>query len=189
MPTRVAPLSPDAIEELRASFGAIFADGQCYAFATALHLGTGWPLVGLMDGEVIRHAGVRGENGLIYDVRSAFTDEDFGRDYLSPPYVIRDLSEADLWDTYPIDDEAISQSRRLAEVLYPALPWQDSLEARMFAFGSALEKLSRKHRIWVRAAYPTARPHLSLGDGEETGYELFYTADGHGLTFDRSYDT
>ncbi len=189
MPTRVVRLPPDAIKELRGSFGAIFADGQCYAFAAALHLGTGWPLVGLMDGEVIRHTGVRGKDGLIYDVRGAFTDADFGRDYLSPPYVIRNISVGDLRRRKPIEVTALRRARRLAEVLYPALPWQNSLEARMLAFASALEELSREHDIWVRGAHPMARPHLSHGDGKETGYELFYTADGHGFIFERSYDT
>ncbi len=189
MPTKVVPLSPAAIAELRSSFGAIFADGHCYAFALAMHEGIGWPLVGLMNGKEIRHAGVRGEDGLIYDVRGAFTDADFGRDYLSPPHIICDLSEAYLREMYPIHDHAINQARRLAEVLYPTLPWRDSLEARMLTFASELETLSHKHGIWIRSAYPTARPHLSLGDGEETGYELHRTADGHGFICDRSYDT
>jgi hypothetical protein len=188
MSTRVVPLSPDAIAELRASFGGIFADGQCYAFAIALYLGTGLPLVGLMEGKEIRHAGVRGEDGLIYDVRGAFMDADFGRDYLHPPYIICDISMTDLRRRKPIEDGALHRARRLAEALYPTLPWQNSLETQMLAFASELETLSRKHGIWIRSAYPTARPHLSLGDGEETGYRLFYTADGHGLTFDRSYD-
>lgn len=189
MPTRVVPLSPDAIAELRAFFGAIFADGQCYAFALAMHEGTGWPLVGLMEGEVIRHAGVRAQDGLIYDVRGAYSKIDFSCDYLFPPHIIRDLTEADLRGAKPIDDMSIRRARRLAEALYPTLPWRDSLEERMLAFASALETLSREHDVWIRGTYPTGRPHLSFGDGEETGYELHRTADGHGFIFDRSYNT
>lgn len=47
---------PEDVETLHALCLSTYLDGECYAFATALHEGLGWPIIGLMHNGEIRHA-------------------------------------------------------------------------------------------------------------------------------------
>jgi hypothetical protein len=187
MATFVEKLKEKDRTSLIGMFGSIFLDGECYAFAIALHQGLGCPLIGLMEGDVIRHAGVRCPNGGIRDVRGELTEDNFGDHFLSAPHLIRDISIDELYLTRPIDEISIMRARRLAEAAWPDLPWIQSLAKNMKAFTDELEKLSRKHGIWIRSCVPASPPHLSYGDDAESGYELLPALDGGGFTINRSY--
>jgi hypothetical protein len=106
---------------------------------------------------------------------------------LRPPFEIRDVEEYELFDTRPISDRSICIARTLAEFVWPELPWPESLAARVKAFADDLEKLSRRHRIWIRGPVPTQRPVLADGDGDEGGYRVVPTADGTTHTIDRYF--
>ena len=52
-----------------------YLDGECYAFAVALHQGLGWPIIGLMQEHgIIRHAVVQAPDNQYLDARG-FVEE------------------------------------------------------------------------------------------------------------------
>lgn len=188
MPTTVGELTSEDRNILLGIMESNFLDGECYAFAIALHQGLGYPLVGLMEDDVIRHAGVQCPNGMIWDIRGEISEVDFGSHFLSEPFIIQKISTEDLYRTRPIDQIWIKRARSLAEAVWPELPWVQSLAQDMKAFADDLEQISRKHGIWIRSCVPASPPHLSYGDTEEVGYKLSPTVDGIGFTIDRSYE-
>ncbi|HEY0947996.1 MAG TPA: hypothetical protein VGE53_00690 [Candidatus Paceibacterota bacterium] len=187
MPTVIHTLDEDRgdMEFLTFRFQLPYLEGECYAFAIALNQGLGWPLVGLMKGDEIWHAGVRAPNGKIYDARGPLTEEAFGGHFMPPPHVIREVTEAELRATRPIADFSVQQARQFAEVNWPALPWQESLASRIEAFASDLEVLSRKHGFWIDGPVPASLPLIIPGEGDEGGYELRLTVDGMKYTINR----
>jgi hypothetical protein len=167
----VNSLSEDERTELRHSFGSIYIDGECYAFALALNRGLNWPLIGLISENTVRHAGVRAPNGQILDVRGFQDEERFAWHYTLPPYVIEFIDEAQLRAIRPIDETIIRRARNLAETLFPDLPWLTSTAERLRAFAKELEILSRKHGVWIYGNTPSTHPLLSLDD-DNVHYEL-----------------
>ena len=168
---------------------ATYLHGGCYYFALALHEGLGWPLVGLMKNGRIDHAAVRSPSGKFCDVRGFTSENKFGKPFgYTPPHDIRDITSQNLMRSEElgiIRDQNVQRARQVAEALWPKLPWKDSLAARVAAFAEGLEALSRRHKLWVRSAIPTARPLIAKGEDDEAGYELHPTVDGITFTIDR----
>ena len=190
MTTIVKPLENIARDPLHQMCLNMFLDGECYAFAIALHQGLGWPIIGLMEGNVIRHALIKQRDAL-RDARGTMVKEEallgapFGH---KPPYDLQLITVADLTERRPVAEMSIKLARRLAESIWPELPWKDSAESRATAFIDELEALSRKHGIWIRSPYATTRPLLAPSDNkDEGGYVLTFTNDGVAFTFDRYF--
>jgi hypothetical protein len=170
---------------------AMFLHGLSYEFAIALHQGLGWPMVGLMENCVVSHAAVR-MDGLVRDARGIF-DFDvpeerkaFGKPFsYELPYILSPITIEDLRAFRPMKSTFIHRARIIAEVLWPQLPWEDSYISKVRAFGEALEDVSRRHGIWLRAPFPIAAPLLSLQVGDEGGYEFNLTEDGSALSMNR----
>lgn len=187
MPTIIHKLEEheEEYEMLHDMNKAIFFDGECYAFAIALHQGLGWPIVGLVLGKVIRHAGVQSPDGTLRDVRGSLTEEEFGNYFSSPPFDIQELRVDELRAVRPIHDRTIEKARQWAEVLWPDLPWLHSHTSKVLAFADELEALCRKHGFWIRSPVPASPPILYDAYGEEGGFELHNTIDGVAYTIDR----
>lgn len=187
MPTILHKLeqNPEDHEMLHDMYRGVFLEGECYAFAMALNQGLAWPMIGLMKGDVIWHAGVRAPDGRIHDVRGFLTEEEFGGHFLSPPFNIREIVSDELYATRPIHDYTIKKARQLAEVLWPDLPWIESNVSKVKAFADELETLCRKHQLWICGSVPADPPRLFTGCGDEGGYEIHPTIDGLAHTITR----
>ncbi len=194
-PSLVQP-GDDNLGFVRSLLMARCLDGECYELAIALHRGTGLPMVGLWSATesgddgipgTWRHAAVRLPDGRLLDARGPVARESFGQPYGEPePWDIREIGEADLRAVRPVGDYALASLARLAQAAWPDLPWRgDAFQNRTAAFLVALEALSREHGVWIRAPYPSARPFLALGEGDEAGYRGTVTDDGLGVVFDR----
>lgn len=175
MPLQYNHLSRQSRRVLRRAICPEYLNGECYAFAIALHRGLGWPIVGIMHGDVPCHAGVRSPEGMIYDVRGPVSDEKFAEDIngLSRPFEIREITTEALLAQRPVSDGSIMCAARMAQVFWPNLGWKEDTQiSRTRAFVEELERISRKHGVWIRAPYPTAKPVLTVGYGDEKGYSL-----------------
>lgn len=188
MPTQLHTLAQDSEDwdNLHRMYRTTpFLQGLCYEFAIALHEGLGWPMVGLMKGETIWHAGVRMPDGRLHDVRGALTEEEFGSYFLSSPFVIRPVTIEEMRATRPLEPYSMKRARQLAEILWPTLPWIETEAARVKAFVDELETLSRKHGFWITASVPAQPPRLFTGCGDEGGYRVCPTVDGLAHTITR----
>lgn len=170
-------LETELRETLQAILISLCLDGECYAFAIAMHRCLGWPMIGLMQGELIRHAGVIDPDGNIWDSRGKISKEEFGEPFgIKFPYETRLITEEKLKSVAPMlsnRDHFIESLSKQAQMAWPQLPWkQDTLIVRVRAFAEELEALSRKHGLWIYGNLPTALPAISEGDGEEKGYKL-----------------
>lgn len=194
MPTKIHALKedPETWDCLRDRAVAIHLDGECYAFARALHQGLGWPLIGLMQGDVIRHALVREPSGLLRDVCGTTTAEERCRTFGLPlPAITREVQEHELVREGEPSEYILHVTRRArttAELLFPELPWCESQEMRVTAFADALEKLSREHGMWIRPMVPGGVVMLSEQIDIEKGYALKPTYDGVTFTIDRYFE-
>lgn len=171
----------ETVQRFRDLCEGMFLKGECYAFAIALHQGLGWPIVGLIDSDnAVRHALVRKPRSrLLYDARGPVTSRRVGAIFkLTSPYKLLPIEEQGLRDIRPIGEESIARARQMAEVLWPVLPWKNSLQARAQVFATELEILSRKHGLWIRATNPTQAPILTPEWGGEAGYILRVRDDG-----------
>jgi hypothetical protein len=159
---------------------AMCLDGHCYAFAIALNRGTGWPMFGLMKDNVVRHAVVRDPIGVFHDARGEVIEKELGRPFgLKDPYVLKSVSEEELFSIKQISEYTIESASKKAQILWPELPWKsETLKNRIFAFSKELEAISRKHGLWLRAFLPTTPPVIAEDFGKELGYELGLTIDG-----------
>ncbi len=162
-----------------------YLEGECYAFAIALHRAFGWSMVGLMQGKVIRHALVRQPDGIYRDARGEVEQAEIGEPFgVREPYVFRVVSESDLKSVRPVYEHVIATATTLGEIVWPDLPW-NGMAKKAVAFADELEALSRKHGIWIRAAVPAARPVLSEQFGEEAGYTVSPSVNGGGFFLER----
>jgi hypothetical protein len=196
-PFALEGIDRESREILHGILAAMCLDGQCYELAIALHRGTGLPMFGLWSDECCgddgvpgtwRHAAVMLPDGGFVDARGRVTARDLGAPFGPQHLAVRRISEADLTAVRPVREERIRTVAKLAQALWPDLPWKDtSFQGRMAAFLAGLEELSRKHRIWVRSPYPAARPMLAEGDGDEAGYAGGLTGDGMAVCFDRTF--
>lgn len=168
----------------------MYVAGECYEFAIALHRGLGWPMFGLMLNNQIFHAGVTDPDGNLYDARGLIPMENLGEPFdLRSPFVLREISEEEIArDDKTMSEFSIARARRLAEAIWPKLPWKNSLVSQVHAFTAELVALSRKHGIWIRSQTPGSQPILAFSDdGDETGYKVEPTFDRLSFTIDRSF--
>ena len=92
---------------------ARYLNGECYAFAIAMHRATGFPMVGLV-GELqkkttVIHAAVLNPEGKFFDARGVVSEEEFGKPFgYKPPYRLKQVSEPDLRDIRPVDEHEIN---------------------------------------------------------------------------------
>ena len=171
---------------------SMYLDGKCYAFATALHQGLGWPIIGLIIAKgVIRHVGVQGPDGELYDARGFVPKGKFEEPFGFPcPYDLRPVTINDLrraGESCEERERSVRMARKMAETLWPELPWKESLAGRVSAFASELEELSRKHGLWIRSPVPAAAPLIAVDDEDAEGYILRPTVEGIAFTIDRYY--
>jgi len=155
-------------------------DGECYTLAIVLSRGLGLPMVGLMQGDVIRHAVIRNPDGTFWDARGAVNEEELGKPFgISPPYDLKSITEEDLFAVKPITQITIDFILGAAQAIWPSLPWRvQSLKDKVISFASELEALSRKHGFWIYGSTPTMLPAIAQGQGDEVGYQLSTTIDG-----------
>jgi len=185
----VKPLEKNAAVFLHDLCQSIFLDGECYAFAIALHRYTGLPLVGLIDQDTIRHAAVRcPEDGMLFDARGKVSEEEFREPFSKSPCCMLDsIEEKDLTEIRPVHETTIERAALTAGMLWPDLPWnKTSFLSRVRAFAKDLEEISCKHGIWIRAIVPGSPPILTQAFGDEGGYDVRPTLDGQAFTIDRS---
>ena len=155
-------------------------DGECYAFAIAMHRYIGWSMIGLMENGEIRHAVVVDDNGQFWDARGKVDTDELGCPFdISPPYDLKPIEEKDLFAVSPISEMEICLISKIAQAIWPELPWkQDALKSRVISFVEELEELSRKHGFWIYGNLPVSLPIIAEGVGDESGYEIGNTVDG-----------
>jgi hypothetical protein len=188
MPILSVPLSPQEREYLQDLSLSMHLDGHCYEFAVALSQLTGWPIVALRTPEHnVRHAAVRDPEGNLYDARGKVDAGAFGKPFnVSGALDLREVTLEDLCAVRPVFDRGIARATQIAETLFPELVRIPSERAqRTRAFMEELEALSRKHKIWIRAPYPTTKPCLAQGEDDEAGYLLTPSTDGNTFFIDR----
>lgn len=180
-------LDTEARASLQEMCGGMFLDGECYAFAIAFHRLTGWQMVGLMMGNLIRHAAVRNPSGVLFDARGPVSEEKFGKLFgARPPYDLQEIEEKDLLDTRPIMEMNIRRASKWIESLWPDLPFVSGDRLRVRKFAEELEALSRKHGFWILGPYPATPPLLAEGPDEgEGGYVIRMTDEGNMFTINR----
>jgi len=186
----IGNLNPQADRMLKEWCMSVYLHGECYAFAIALHRELGWPIVGLMHEGTVRHAMVqRPKDGRLFDARGSVPEGKVGKPFeISPPYNLAQVEERDLQAIQPVQEASIQWAVQVAEKLWPALPWRDSLRERMRNFAEELETLSHKHGLWIRGSMPAQPPLLVPGNGDESGYALCPLADGSTYTIGRTFD-
>jgi hypothetical protein len=146
-------------------------------------------MTGLLGHGTVVHAGVRSPKGRFYDVRGCVREVDIGEPFGIPEVrcTFKPVTEEDLQIIQPIHEHAIAMARKLAEALFPELPWESTQETKILRFLEELEDVSRRHGLWVRSPYPAARPVLEpTGEGEH--YVAQRTADGFGFIFERKLE-
>ena len=186
MVTKILPLEEGVRKDLHGTCMAYFLDGQCYAFAIALSRQTGWPIFGLMQGHIVRHAVVRRDINLYMDARGVMTEEEIGDPFDIAAFCeLKEVTEEWLLRTHNVCEVSIARAKRYVEVLWPDVPLQDTLRARAVAFTNDLEALCRKHGLWLREI--DAASPLVLGEefGGEAGYSLGPMCDGLQFTIRR----
>jgi hypothetical protein len=189
MPTWLKSLAKADLQRICDGIRAVHLDGECYALAIALHRGLGWPMLGLMHENVIRHAVVSRPKSGFWDARGHISERRLGEPFgLQPPYTLRDITEDDLRQQRPVHELGISRASKMAAIVWPHLPWKEgTLQKRVLAFLDDLEAVSRKHNLWVRGPVPTCLPIIAEGDNDEGGYVMTPTDDGLGYVFDRYF--
>ena len=164
---------------------SIYLDGQCYEFAMALHRGLGWPMVGLIENDVIRHALVASSERLFWDALGCVTKKKVGEPFNIRIPTLKPIDENKLRKVRPILDNDIEIASLFAEALWPNLPWQkNTFRRRTMDFLKELTSLCRRHKIWIRAPFPAAQIVLGNYYGNEKGFIASPTMDGQ-YFFDR----
>lgn len=179
----------EVFEFVRGLCKSIFLDGECYAFAVALHRGLGWPILGLMCNNEIRHAFLHPVNvssDVFFDARGYVSEEKLGKPFGADlPYELRQIDEKNLYDIRPILESSINKARQFAEIIWSTLPWKGGTRAnKILAFSKELEALSRKYSLWIRGTFPGTPPLLAEGCGDES-YSLKIMPDGLTYSFNR----
>lgn len=191
MPTVLHTLKdadPEAWESLQEMHSG-FLHGECYAFAIALHRGLGFDLIGLIDNDgVIQHAMVADPDGVLRDIRGRVSKEE-----ATAPFsvaTIRTIEEEALYRTRGIiHDRTIAAARKVAETLWPELPWESTAVQKVKEFTDELEALCRKHGLLVWGAIPAQPPLISPLDEELfQGYSVTPTIHGTTFILKRTYE-
>lgn len=184
-------LEGEARKSLASMCEAMFLDGECYAFAIALHRGLERPMIGLMQDGIIRHVLIHLGADMLADCRGQISslDKELGKPFgiMLKEYRFQKVTEADLFRQHPIGDLSIRRAMLFAEALWPDLPWIDGLKNRALAFAKDLEVLSRKHKMWIRDVMPTCPPMLAEGMDDEGGYMVKPSDDGSAYAITRFF--
>ncbi len=181
MATKFEKLPGAEWRDLRNRCAVTFLHGPCYEFALALSRGLDWPIVGLMTGSILTgsgvptHAFVRDPSGKLRDARGIpFSGKStrMGRPFeVSPPYILKNLTEDDLRKVREISEIMIHRASLFAQTLWPELPWKTRcFRPRMAAFVNDLEVLCRKHGVWIREFGPNSPTIVDEIDGNEGGF-------------------
>lgn len=185
----VKGLDPDMARALQDICEGVFLDGECYAFAIMLHRELGWPMIGLMDDNVIRHVVTQTPAGTWFDARGPVKETELGQPFgLSRPYNLRAVEEKDLRVIRPVHEASIARARDITERLGPDLPWKNASMERAKAFAREFEDLCKKHGIWLRSSVPDQPPLLVIAQGDETGFALTLYVNGAICSIDRTLD-
>ena len=179
----------EIMEFMRDVCKSMFLDGECYAFAIALHRDLDWPIFGLMRDNKIRHAFLRPANvhgDIFFDARGYVAKEKLCKPFgIEQPCELRQIEEKDLYFNRPILSNSIDKARQFAEIIWPDLPWKEGTRAdKILTFAKELEALSKKHNLWIRASFLGTPPLLSEGCGDES-YSLKIMADWFTYSIDR----
>ena len=190
MPTVVETLSEETRENLHLGYRGVYLDGECYEFAAALSQLTGWQIVALKTPDHdFRHALVRDPEGGLWDVRGFLTDDEVGGPFsVAGPYDLREVALEDLRKVRPVLDQSIRRAKYCIELIWPDLPFVETARiVRYTAFMNELEKLSRRHGVWLRAPVPAKHqwPALAEEDGDEAGYTMAPVESGNTYIIDR----
>lgn len=165
----------------------IFLEGECYAFAIMLNRELGWPIMGLMDKNIVRHAIAQSPDGTWFDARGSLAEMELGKPFgISRPYNLRAVEENDLRAIRPVGEPSIAKARDIAERLWPHFPWKNASMQKARAFAEELENLCKKHGVWLRSSSPGQAPILVIADGDETGFALSPSASGAICSIDRT---
>jgi hypothetical protein len=180
------PVDDCAKEILANMCRSIYLEGECYAFAIAVHRGTDLPIYGLMENSIVLHAVVLLPDDRYLDARGPVNARSVGDPFnLRQPVNIVPVDEARLFAQRHIGDISIRRAGFFAEALWPELPWKNPLCKRVAAFVKDLDRISRKHKFFIRAPVPGARPVLAPAEGNEQ-YELQLTDCGTTYLIDRA---
>ncbi|HZS42701.1 MAG TPA: hypothetical protein VFA52_00565 [Candidatus Paceibacterota bacterium] len=179
MSIQFQPLTGREKERTHQRILTAYLDGACYIFAIALHRALGWPIVGLMVNEVIRHALLQPEGAVSYfDARGWVSGSEIGTPFNIQEPVLRKIKEEDLLRLPKLTENELlefnlASATEIAELAWPELCWpENSFLNRAKKFAEELEELSRKHKIWLHTPYETAKPILRDDCDKESGYNL-----------------
>ncbi len=163
MTTQFLDFDQEAREQLLATYKGFYLHGWCYSFAAGLHSLTGWTMIGLMEEDVILHAGVKDQKGQIRDIRGIVSESDFGQPYgKRPPYILREVTLEDFRAVKPVTDHEIATAIRCAELMWPDLPRTETcLRTRVERFTNDLERISRQHGFWIAGPTQIPDPYCS----------------------------
>ena len=160
--------------------------GDCYDFAIAMHRNLDWSLIGLIDESKIIHVGVKTPKGEIWDGRGKVSEEEFGGHFISPPFIIQEVTEEELLATGGVREHNVELILRRAQLAWPDLLWKsETIQKRMADFADELEEISRKHKLWIGGMTPTSLPIVFEGFNDETGYAIKPNTDGNAFTINR----
>jgi hypothetical protein len=156
-----------------------YLHGFCYVFAIAAKRLIGWPMVGIMDGGLIWHAGLRNPDGMFFDARGLINEKSFGAPFgFKLPYDLKEITEEDLLRHEKVNEHFVARAGSIIELRWPELVTSEtSLRKRMKAFVDDLENLCHRHKMWLPAPHFAATPRIRQGDGTEAGYRLAPTPD------------
>jgi hypothetical protein len=188
MHVRFEKIEGEEREFLQQTLLGSWLKGECYALAVALNQGLDWPIVGLMNGKEPYHAAVLSPLGFFWDARGKTTKEEFLGPFseIGPPCKIELMHSRELFKQRPISEDSIRTASNLAQAIWPELPWRpETLTVRMKKFTEALTNVCRKHKIWLRAPYPTTPPIAYDAYGDEKGYSFKYSGTGQEFFIDR----
>jgi len=180
MTIKIERLNPENREELRLLVKGRCLEKDCYAFAIALSRGLNWSIIGLIKGDVIYHAVLFGSDGMYWDARGPVTEDELGKPFgILPPYNLRPITEKELIATKPVSEIDIDSISRKAQAVWPELPWEkNTLKLRVLAFTADLERISRKHGLWIYGSTLGFLPAIAEGEGDEAGYRAKTNLDG-----------
>ncbi|MCF7816032.1 MAG: hypothetical protein K9M10_01175 [Candidatus Pacebacteria bacterium] len=191
MVTRIVSVDSDERGLLHELVLKQFLDGDCYAFALAVSEGTKWPMVGLFEGSVARHACIKTPDGMFFDARGFVTNEDIGAPFgLSTPHNMKLVFPNDLireGETKERVTWAIARARTFAETLWPNLPWDTSHVDKVRGFIDELEILCLRHGFYISAQIPGMPPMVVPIDGNEDGYTATQLIDGRQYSLMRRF--
>lgn len=167
-----------------------YLHGNCYVYALALNAGLGWPIIGLMRGDEIHHAGVRSPDGRFMDARGFVKESEITEPFSTVTIdCLKEVRAEDLHPNPMMLADNIDAATERAQIVYPDLPWVEGTPMRRIQdFAVKLEELCREHGVWIREMLPTARPVVYLAHNEddfEKGYNFSPVMNGGGYFLSR----